>query len=241
MLLAATVAVSPVLTALQEDAAASETEKGSRPALRLAQRAGLVTVGLEVRDDGYRITLHPPEIEDMPAPAVTEMRVSSSGSRAAIIPVASCGEACSTADQNVPAGAVVVDVDIDYAKQQYTARFRFSWPMPPNGQPLLERAARKTATLDKVWVHERVTSNPRFGVYANPPKLVAGDDLANTYAVAGAQEARVLPASKGLRRIAYYVPTVTLWVEVWVAPDGRIVRDRFVSRTRLWTQTHALP
>jgi hypothetical protein len=142
MLLAAVVAVSPVLTALQKDTATSESERDSRPALRLAQRAGLVTVGLEARDDGYRITLNPPEIDDMPAPTVTGMRVSSNGRRAATLPVASCGEACSTADENVPAGSVALDVDIDYANQQDTARFRFSWPMPPNAQPLLERAAR---------------------------------------------------------------------------------------------------
>lgn len=241
MLLAAVVAVSPVLTALQKDTATSESERDSRPALRLAQRAGLVTVGLEARDDGYRITLNPPEIDDMPAPTVTGMRVSSNGRRAATLPVASCGEACSTADENVPAGSVALDVDIDYASQQDTARFRFSWPMPPNAQPLLERVARRTSALDKVWVRERVTSNPRSGLYANPPKLVTGDDLANTYAAAGAQDARVLLASNGLRRIVYYVPTVTLWVEVWVTPGGRIVRDRFMSRTRLWTQTHTLP
>lgn len=30
---------------------------------------------------------------------------------------------------------------------------------------------------------------------------------------------------------------VPAWIELVVAPDGRIVRDRFVTRNRLWTQT----
>lgn len=241
MLLAAVVALSPLLRAVQEGTAAAETETDERPALRLAQRAGLVTVGLEVRDDGYRVALHPPEIEGMAAPTVTRMAVSPGGGPATTIPVASCGEACLVAEHEVPAGSIALDIDIDYADQESTARFRFPWPLPPDAQTLLERVTRKTAALDGVWVRERVTSDPRSGVYANPPKLVKGDDLANTYAAAGAQDARVLPAGQGLRRIAYHVPTVTLWVEVWIAPDGRIVRGRFISRTRLWTQTHTDP
>lgn len=238
MLVAAVVAVSPALQTLQQEGSAPEGETDRRPALRLAQRAGLVTVGLEVRDGGYRITLHPPEIKGMPAPTVAQVRVSLNGRRAVTIPVASCGAECSAADQNVPGGSVALEIDIDYANQQETASFRFRWPMPPDAQPLLERAARKMAALDKVWVRERVTSNPRVGQYANPPKLANGEDVANTYAVAGAHDARLLPAPKGLRRIAYYLPTVTVWVEVWVAPNGEIIRDRFVSRTRMWTQTH---
>lgn len=232
--------LGPVLDADGPGGPAAAEPPDRRPALRLAQRAGLVSVGIEVRADGLRAALYPPEI-DLPAPRVTRLALSADGAPAQDLPAAGCGDGCVQSRAPVPTGSIVLDVEVEYAERTRAARFRFPWPLPPGAGPLLARAVSASAGVPRVRVVERVTSDPEEGVYVNPPRIVAGEDLADMYGVGGARDVRELPARPGLRRVAYALPEVPLWVEVWIAADGRIVRDRFVSETRLWTQDYMSP
>lgn len=208
----------------------------ARPALRLADRAGLVTVGLAARTEGHRFVLLSPDI-GAPSPVVRRVTMRVGNGPASELSVAECGDDCVEVRAAMPEGPVRLDVEVAFAGRVATATFRFPWPASPDRRAALERAVRRTATIGRVSIRELVTSDPARGFYRNPVRTVSGRTLADLYAVAGARDVRELPAAGEYTRLAYDLPMVPAWIELVVAPDGRIVRDRFVTRNRLWTQT----
>jgi hypothetical protein len=206
------------------------------PAIRLADRAGLITVGMAAGADGLQLTLMRPEIDAEP-PAVREVAVGVADGPLTPIPVKRCGDDCLLASTTLPRGHVVARVRIDFAGRTDTARFRFPWPLPVEADDLLADAEERTERLSRVLVRERVTSDPRGGFFPNPTRVVSGSLLAGTFGVPGAQDPRELPARGPLRRVAYAVPAAPMWIELWIGRDGIVRRDRIVGPNHLLQRT----
>lgn len=233
---AAAFALAPALIRAGASSADSPSTDDARPALRLADRAGLVTVGLAARPDGHRIRLLYPEV-DLPAPVVSRATMRDGDGSVTELALTGCGADCVEARTATEDGPVRLAVEVTFGGRTETAVFRFPWPASPDRRAMLERAVRRTAAIGEVSAVELVTSDPARGYYRNPERTVSGRTLADLYAVAGARDVRQLPAVDGRTRLAYELPMVPAWIEVDIAPGGHIVRDRFVTQNRLWTQT----
>jgi hypothetical protein len=208
------------------------------PALRLADRAGLVTVAMAAHAEGLQLALMAPEMEADP-PVVRDVAVGRAGGPLASHGTEGCGDGCTRVPATLPRGDAIVRVRVDFAGRTDTARFRFPWPLPADASALLGRADERTRALSRVLVRERVTSDPRGGFFPNPDRVVTGDLLAGTFGVVGAQDPRELPAPGPVRRIAYAIPAAPMWIELWIAPDGTVRRDRVVGPKHLLQRTFA--
>jgi len=229
-------AVLVVAVTAAGDADGSGDDRPTGPGLRLADRAGLVTVAMTARPDGLEFTLIAPNI-DAAAPEVTEVEVRAASETAALRDTEGCGEGCVLAPGRLGEGPVVARVRVAYAGRDDTATFRFPWPLPRDAGPLLQDAVGRTADVARWTVREQVTSDPRGGVFDNPVRISSGQMLAGTWAPIGATDSRELPAPTGWRRVAYALPAAPMWIEVWIGPDGRIARDRIVGPKHLLTRT----
>jgi hypothetical protein len=229
-------AVLVVAVTAAENADGSRDDRPAGPGLRLADRAGLVTVAMTARPDGLELSLIAPNI-DAAAPEVTEVQLGPARGAAALRETEACGEGCVLAPGRLPEGPLASRVRVAYAGREDTATFRFPWPLPRDAGPPLQDAVKRTADVARWTVREQVTSDPRGGMFANPVRVTSGQMLAGTWAPIGAVDPRELPAPGGWRRIAYALPAAPMWIEVWIAPDGRIARDRIVGPKHLLTRT----
>jgi hypothetical protein len=228
-------AILVVVVAAAGDAGSEEDPPGG-PGLRLADRAGLVTVAMTARPDGLEFALMAPNI-DAAAPEVTGVEVHAAGDVAASRETEACGEGCVLAPGPLGEGPLTARVRVAYAGRDDTAVFRFPWPLPPDAGPLLKDAVGRTADVARWTVREQVTSDPRGGVFDNPVRVTGGPMLAGTWAPVGAVDPRELPAPAGWRRVAYALPAAPMWIEVWIGRDGRVARDRIVGPKHLLTRT----
>lgn len=103
----------------------------------------------------------------------------------------------------------------------------------PSAPALLREAVTTTARLSRVTVRERLTSDTNGRFFTNPPALVSGAELVATYGANDATDVRELPPAGGLRRLAYALPAAEMWFELWIRPDGVIVRDRITGPNHL--------
>jgi hypothetical protein len=191
---------------------------------------------MAARSQGLEFDLMHPEIDADP-PSVRDVLVGIPAGPLTALETERCGDDCVRATTTLGRGHVAVVVRVAFAGRTDTARFRFPWPLPPDASALLDRAEERTRRLPRVLVRERVTSDPRGGFFPNPTRIVAGDLLAGTFGVVGAQDPRELPARGPLRRIAYALPAAPMWVELWVGPDGSVRRDRIVGPDHLLRRT----
>lgn len=210
------------------------------PALRLAGRAGLVTVGLAARERSLEFTLIGPEV-DGSAVEIREIALVSPGGASTRLELRPCGPRCHLAPVALERGVSTVRVAVAFAGRPAAISMRVPWPLPPDGTALLEEAVAATGRLHTVTVRDRISSDPTRGFFSNRPERVRGAELVGFYAPDFAVDARELPAADGMRRVAYALPSADLWFEVWIGDDGLIRRDRVTGPNHLLRQHLSIP
>jgi hypothetical protein len=213
------------------------------PGLRLAGRAGLATVGLTARARSLELETIVPDESPV---AVTSVRVQvvDPAGRTSAPALRSCQSGCSMASVRLARGTTLVRVEITFEDRTRAATsFAVPWPPGPSRQKFLTRVVTTMTRLRAVTVRERVTSDPRRGFYPGRPERITGRELAEleAWAPAGAQDVRELPRQKGLRVIAYAIPTAQIWYELWIDRDDLIHRERFTGPNHLIERSFSRP
>ncbi|MEW6581330.1 MAG: hypothetical protein AB1416_01035 [Actinomycetota bacterium] len=205
------------------------------PALRLADRAGLVTVNLAARATSLEVRTFPSQGVEVGRGSV-RVRAGRDGDAPVDIATADCGAGCHLARIRLRPGVWSVAVVVaPRGAKPAAAAFSVPWPLGPGRDRLLRRAVASMARLRAVTVHERVTSDPRRGYTPSPTVTLTGRELlgAETYALGGARDVREIPGGGALRRIAYAIPPAHISYQLWVGPDGLIRRERIVGPNHL--------
>lgn len=201
------------------------------PALRVAGRAGLVTVGVAARPRSLELRLIAPNSGDGEG-ELRAVRLTTPAGVSRVLETRSCGPGCHVAPAVLERGVSGLRVSTSFAGRPGAATLRIASPTP-TASALLREAVTATARLSRVTVHERLTSDTNGRFFTNPPARVSGAKLVATYGADAATDVRELPPVGELRRVAYALPAAEMWFELWIRADGIIVRDRVTGPNHL--------
>lgn len=223
--------VAAITLAGGQSTGADDVPAPEGPAVRIGGRAGLVTVGIAARARSLELTLIGPDIDGDEAD-LREIRLTTRSGGSSILHARSCGPACYLVPAVLERGVSYLRLSTAFAARPGVVSLRIPLPALDAGA-LLQEAVRTTGRVPRVTVQERLTSDTNRRFFTKPSVRVSGSELITTYAADFAKDVRELPSVGRLRRIAYALPGAGMWVELWIRPDGVIVRDRITGPNHL--------
>ena len=201
------------------------------PALRIAGRAGLMTVAVAARPTSLEMRLIAPDVDGAAAELRT-VRLTDPSGVPRVLTARGCGDGCYLAPVVLATGTSALTVETAFAGRQGRIELSIPWPAR-RADPLLREAVRRTGRLRSVTVRERLTSDTNGRFFTNPTIRLAGSELVSIYGARSAQDVRELPPRGRSRRIAFALPAASLWFELSIGSDGVIVRDRITGPNHL--------
>lgn len=207
------------------------------PAVRLAARAGLVTVGVALRQQSVEIETLAPDGISLDRRSL-RLRMGPPGGQRDAMEASRCGEGCYLALARPRRGLNRIEVTVSpRGEESASVVLDVPWPPGPSQIALVRRAVAAMGRLRAVRLREQVTSDPRRGFSRSPPATLSGPKLlaVEAYALEGARDVRLLPelGGRGFRVVAYAIPAADIWYQLWIGPDGLIHRERIVLANHL--------
>lgn len=207
------------------------------PAVRLGARAGLVTVGVTLREGAVEIETRSPDGHSVD-PRSLRLRTGTPAGRLDEREVSRCGDGCYLTPARPIRGLNRIEVTVSLrGDRPASVALDVPWPPGPSQIAVVRRAVAEMGRLREVRLHEQVTSDPRRGFFPNPPVTLSGPKLleVEVYALEGARDVRLLPELGGrrFRVVSFAIPTADIWYRLWIGPDGLIHREQIVLAKHL--------
>lgn len=199
------------------------------PAVRLAERAGELSVYLAAASDALRLEVRGPG--DDPINAELDLAgIEPDGETLNLYP-RTCGPDCFTMEFDWGAGVTHLSATLSSDKWKAgTVDFAAPWPPRPAKQRLLDRVIRTMRRQGKFILKEAVTStggDPPFRALPVTGTYFASQEL---YGAGGSVDIGYLPAGKGLTSVSLYLPGSDTWVRLWIDDRHWLQRELIINR-----------
>lgn len=214
---------------------------GSRPAVRLAELAGQLVVGLAAseRELEFRIVAPGSAPPDDARLSVDAERPD--GSEADLYP-RSCGNGCFTIRFRLPEGTTRITAHVKAAGWEGgEARFAVPAPLPPDRSGDLGRVIRAIRAVPLLTLVERVSSGPSSVAAPAQYTLSGKAFLATEPFAGGAVDVRLLGRGGGLRQLSFALPASNVWYRLWIDTRDRIRRELILSPGHRIARTFSYP
>lgn len=198
------------------------------PAVRLAERAGELSLYLAAAPDVLRLEVRGPG--DTPINAELDLEgTDSQGERFNLYP-RTCGSDCFTMDFDWSRGITRLSATLSSdVWKAGTIDFAVPWPPHPAKQELLDRVIQTMRAQAKFTLNEAVTSTggqPPFRPLPVTGTYFASQEL---YGAGGAVDIGYLPARKGTTSVSLYLPGSDTWYRIWIDDRYRLQGELIIN------------
>lgn len=211
------------------------------PAVRLADLAGQLVVGLAATERELQFTIIKPGGEPA-AGATLEAEAERPGAAGADLFPRPCGPGCFTIRFRLRSGRTTLLTRVSaLGWTGGTARFNVPWPLPRSQPALLRRVARTMAAVPVIDLLEKVSSGP--GSVSRPFRFrLSGRALmASELYRSGAVDVRSLSRTGAPTELAFALPASTIWYRMTIDASNRVRRETIVSPGHLIHRTFSYP
>jgi copper transport protein len=206
------------------------------PAVRLADMAGELVVGVAVTERELQFTVAPPSEQPRESVKLTADAVEPGGRAFDLFP-RSCGPECFSIRYRLKPGLNVITAHVRSSVWRGgDARFEISWPLPADRPQLIRRVAATTRAVPSLGVTESVVSGPGSGAPASGYRL-SGRQFVQSEGFAGAVDVRVLGRAGGLTELAFELPGSQMWYRMWIDRHYRLRREQILEPGHLIRRT----
>ena len=210
-------------------------------AVRLADLAGQLVVGVAATGRELQFTIAPPSERPRESVTLTADAVEPGGRGLDLYP-RPCGSECFTIRYPLKPGRTVITAHVRSSVWKGgDARFGIRWPLRPEQPALLRRVAATMLSLRTLRVTEAVTSGP--GSTAPPGTyLLSGRQFMQTEEFAGGGvDVRVLRRAGGLTELSFALPASQIWYRMWIDRRYRLRREQILDPGHLIRRTFSYP
>ncbi len=213
----------------------------SGPAVRLAELAGQLVVGLAARERELEFRIVAPGSAPLEDARLSVDVERPDGSEADLFP-RPCGNGCFTIRFALPAGTTRIVAQVKASGWEGgEARFAVPAQLLPERPGDLERVIRAMRAVPQLTLVERVSSGPS-SVAAPAKYTLSGKELLATEPFAGgAVDVRPLGRVGGLRELSFALPASNVWYRLWVDARDRIRRELILSPGHRIARTFSYP
>ena len=207
------------------------------PALRLADLAGQLGVGIAATNSTLQFVIVPPSDQPKESVRMTAEAIEPSGRSIDLFP-RPCDPACFTIRYQLKPGLTKIRAQVGSTVWQGgEANFTVQSPLPVEKPLLLERVTNTMNRLRTVQLVERVTSGP--GSKTTPiPYTLTGKAFIQTEVFGnGAVDVRPIARSGGLTELAFAFPSSNIWYRIWIDQGFRLRRELILSPGHLIQRT----
>jgi hypothetical protein len=207
------------------------------PAVRLADLAGQLVVGLGATGRELQFTIAPPS--DQPKESVKlTADAGEPGGRALDLFPRPCGQECFTIRYALKPGRNVITAHVGSSVWQGgDARFVIRWPLRPEQPALLRRVAAAMRVLHTLQVTEAVTSGPGSRAPSGTYQLSGRRFMQTEEFAGGGVDVRVLGRERGLTEFSFALPDSEIWYRMWIDRRYRLRREQILDPGHLIRRT----
>ena len=201
----------------------------SRSAIKLAQRAGYLSVYLSADKDLLRLEIL--GFERRPQAVDLELSGRGPDGRELELHPRTCGPGCFGMDFAWQRGITELAASISHPEWE-GGKVEFSVPWPPRSAPpaLLQRVLRLIRAQPKIELAESVTSVPGP---PNPPRFIptSGEFFAaqELYGAGGVTNLNFLSTSPRSKSVSFFIPGAAMWYRLWVDERGYLQREVIIN------------
>ena len=201
----------------------------SGPAVRLAELAGQLVVGLAAGERELEFRIVAPGSAPVKDGRLSVDAERPDGSGVDLYP-RPCGNGCFTIRFTLPAGTtrIAATAKAD-GWEGGEAHFAVPAPLPPERAGDLERVVRAMRAVPKLSLVERVSSGPSSAAAPASYTLTGKEFLATEVFKGGAVDVRLLDRRAGLRELSFALPASSVWYRLWVDQRDRIRRELILT------------
>jgi copper transport protein len=207
------------------------------PAVRLADLAGQLVVGVAATKGELQFTIAPPSDQPKESVKLTAGAVEPGGRALDLYP-RPCGQECFTIRHTLDPGRNVITVHVSSnVWRGGDAKFVLRWPLAPERPALLSRVAVAMRSLRTLQVTEAVTSGPGSGTPAGTYQLSGRQFMETEEFGGGGVDVRVLGREDGLTELAFALPGSSIWYRMWIDRRYRLRREQILDPGHLIRRT----
>lgn len=207
------------------------------PAVRLADMAGQLVVGLAASDRELQFTIAPPSDQPKESVKLTADTVEPGGRPLDLFP-RPCGPECFTIRYALKPGRNVITAHVESSVWRGgDARFVIPSPLSPEQPALLRRVAAAMRSLRTLRVTEAVTSGPGSGTPTAGYQLTGRQFMQTEEFGGGGVDVRVLGREGGLTELAFALPGSQIWYRMWIDRRYRLRREQILDPGHLIRRT----
>lgn len=213
----------------------------SGPAVRLAELAGQLVVGLAASERELEFRIVAPGSAPLEDARLSVDAERPDGSGVDLYP-RPCGNGCFTIRFTLPAGttSIAAEVKAD-GWEGGEAHFAVPAPLPRERAGELQRVVRAMRAVPQLTLVERVSSGPSSTAVPASYTLTGKAFLATEVFKAGAVDVRLLGRRAGLRELSFALPASNVWYRMWVDGRDRIRRELILTPGHRIERTFTYP
>ena len=199
------------------------------PALRLAELAGQLVVGVTAGQKELQFTVLPPGTQPAGKLKLTADARRPDGSSADLYP-RPCGSGCFSIRFALKPGTTQLKAKVSSSQWKGgVARFAIPWPLAPERPALVRRVAATMRALPSLTLTEQVSSG--FGSKTAPAaySLSGRQFMQSEVFGGGAVDVRSLGRRNGLSELAFAFPGSNIWYRIWVDRRYRLRRELIID------------
>ncbi len=199
------------------------------PALRLADLAGQLVVGITAGARELQFTVVPPGSQSPGKLKLTAAARRTDGTSTDLYP-RPCGRGCFSIRFAPKQGITVVTAKVSSSVWKGgDVRFAIPWPPATERPALLRRVAATMRALPSLTLTEQVTSGPGSRTPATAYSLRGRQFMQTEIFGGGAVDVRSLGRQSGLSEFAFAFPGSNIWYRIWVDRRYRLRRELILS------------
>jgi copper transport protein len=211
------------------------------PAVRLADFAGQLVVGLTAGARELQLTVIPPG-SAMPEDVKLTIDADHGGTSGADLFPRACGPGCFTIRYRPKAGETTIRTSVSARDWEGgTATFRLRWPPSPADNALLGSVIRTMRSVKALDLVERVSSGASSVASPTPYRLSGRDYLATEPFGRGAADVREVAREGELTVLAFALPGSSIWYRLWLDRSLRVRRELIVDPGHLIQRSFSYP
>lgn len=201
----------------------------SGPAVRLADLAGQLVVGLAATERELQFTVVQPS-DQFGSSVKLSAEAERPGRPDADLYPRPCGDGCFSIRFRLPTGTTVVQATVSAEEWDGgKVRFEIPSPVPPEQPALLRRVSRAMRAVPNLELTETVRSGPSSAAQPARYTLTGKAFMATELYGSGAVDVRPISNADGLTVLTFALPGSNIWYRIWIDRSNRLRREVIVS------------